>query len=387
MSSSKTDWQDLAKTDVYFGAGARKRVPGLAGSRRTLLVTTGGTVARGTIDALFETSVPEIVRSFNQVKSHHSLDEIESAANRLRGGDYECIVAVGGGSVIDTAKCFSVLLSHDDRSLHELLNDSEQLKNTNPIPVVAVPTTSGSGSEVTPFATVWDYSNKQKLSLASDSIVPKSAVVDPVLTLSLPLRETLSSGLDAISHAFEAIWNVNATPGTTAVATQALRLGLSSIADAASRADDLNFRTAMSKASLLGGIAISHTRTALAHSASYPLTIHLGFDHGFACAIFLPAVLKFNAVVDDGRLMKLANDLGHGDVETLGHYLEECLSALDLPHFFSGFDLSPTRLAALSGEMVNPQRTDNNMREIIGADLDQILSETNNMLRRLGIQN
>ena len=140
-------------------------------------------------------------------------------------------------------------------------------------------------------------------------------------------------------------------------------------------------------AHLLAGIAISHTRTALAHSASYPLTVHFGVDHGFACSIMLPAILKFNSAVDDGRLANLASDLGHQNVQALGRQLDECLSELELKQFLDKFELSPSRLASLSAEMINPQRSDNNMRKIDTADLDQILLETSEMLRRMGIRN
>jgi alcohol dehydrogenase len=383
MSTSKPDWRQLSKTDVHFDVGAQKQVLELVGTRKTLLVTTRGSVTRGTIGAIFDGGDSGRFDLFDRVTPNPSLSDIETAAEKLRAGGYECIVSVGGGSAIDTAKCLSVLLNSGESSLGELIDDSDLLRNIEPIPVIAVPTTSGSGSEVTPFATVWDYTSKKKLSLAAESIMPETAVVDPSLTLSLPLRETLSSGLDAISHAFESVWNMNATPATIAVATDALKLGLSSIAEIVERSDDIDVRVAMSKASLLAGVAISHTRTALAHSASYPLTIHLGVDHGFACSVLLPAILKFNSAGDDGRLAKLTNDLGHRDLEEMAHHVDSLLSALDLGQFLSEFDLSSGRLSSLSGEMVNPQRADNNMREVGSGDIYQILLDTSATLRRL----
>ena len=147
-------------------------------------------------------------------------------------------------------------------------------------------------------------------------------------------------------------------------------------------AEDLGSRTRMSTASLYGGIAISHTRTALAHSVSYPLTIHIGLDHGFACSIMLPAILKFNAEIDDGRLAKLARDLGQRDVESLCRHLDELLGMLELPQLLGDIDLTFERLSKLSAEMVTPQRSDNNLRDINFDDLDQILFDTTRMLGR-----
>ena len=387
MTDSHVDWQTLAKTNAYFGIGAQNRVSDLIWGRKTLLVTTEGTIQRGTINKVLKQSTKSIVCSFDRVKSHNSLQEIDSYASELNENRYECILAVGGGSVIDTAKCFSILINAPNLSLLELVTDSSQAMRIRPIPIVAVPTTSGSGSEVTPFATVWNYGEKKKHSLSIDSVMPQSAVIDPILTLSLPIRETLSSGLDAISHAFESIWNVNATPKTLSIATQALRLGLDSITKVRTSPDDLNSRTAMSETSLLGGIAISHTRTALAHSASYPLTVHLGIDHGFACSIFLPAILKFNSVTDDGRLAKLAQDLGHSDVDHLSDFLNETLEELRLKQYLKEFDLSRPQLENLKNEMINSERSDNNMRKTNADDVLQIINDTTKTLNQLGLQN
>ena len=382
MSSSKTDWQALAQTDVVFGVGASQKLPRLVGDEPTLLVTTSGAVERGTVDQLFKSSSRGNITLFDQIESHYSLADIENSARELAGINYKFIVALGGGSVIDAAKCFSVLLASTEESLRDLIKDGEKLDSISPISVIAVPTTAGSGSEVTTFATVWDYDQQRKLSLASESIIPTAAIVDPTLTLSLPLRETLSSGLDAISHAFESIWNVNATLATIALATESLKLSLSSIKDAGTAPEGLGSRTRMSTASLYAGIAISHTRTALAHSVSYPLTIHIGLDHGFACSIMLPAILKFNAAIDDGRLAKLARDLGQRDIESLWRHLDELLGMLELPQLLGDIDLTFDRLSKLSAEMVTPQRSDNNLRDINFDDLDQILFDTTRMLGR-----
>ena len=387
MTDALVDWQPLAKTKAYFGIGARNRVPSLIHARKTLLVTTEGAIKRGTINEVLKRSTKSIACSFDRVKSHYSLQEIDAYASELNENRYECILAIGGGSVIDTAKCFSILINAPNLSLLKLVTDSSQAMSIRPIPIIAVPTTSGSGSEVTPFATVWNHAEKKKHSLSIDSVMPHSAVIDPSLTLSLPIRETLSSGLDAISHAFESIWNVNATPKTLSVATQALRLGLDSITKVSANPRDLNSRTAMSKTSLLGGIAISHTRTAFAHSASYPLTTHLGIDHGFACSIFLPAILNFNSVTDDGRLAKLAQDLGHGDVDHLSDFLHKILEKLRLKQYLKEFDLSRPRLENLKNEMINSERADNNMRKTNADDVLQIIDDTTKTLEQLGLQN
>jgi alcohol dehydrogenase len=383
MASSEQLWKRYSGTKVFFGAGTAKQVSELLRDRKTLVVTSRGSIERGAIAEIVSLEDPRIVTVFDQVKSHHSLDDIENAANQLRDGRYDCILAVGGGSVIDTAKCLAVTLAPSDVSLRAVLLEDEPVGEIEAIPIVAVPTTSGSGSEVTPFATVWDYVNKKKFSLATELVRPESAVVDPAMSLSLPRRTTISSGLDSISHAFESIWNSNATPSSIETATKALELGLNSIEQAANYPDDIAARTTMSEASLLAGIAISHTRTALAHSISYPLTAHLGLDHGFACSITLPAILRFNSEVDDGRLAELSAELGVGKISNLEKLLVDRFESLNLSEYLGEFDLTASRLTDLSTEMVNPQRSDNNIRPLDADSIDHVLTDTVEILQKI----
>jgi alcohol dehydrogenase len=383
MGSNQPLWQLHTGTDVLFGVGAVDRASKLLAERKTLIVTSSGAVERGTVATVISPADPQIVKLFSGVKSHHSLVDIEKAAVQLSTGNIECILAIGGGSVIDTAKCLSVLLTPGESSLLRVMENNASLIDRRSIPIIAVPTTSGSGSEVTPFATVWDYEQKKKFSLATELVRPQVAIIDPSLTLSLPQKTTISSGLDAISHAFESVWNRNATASTIENATQALKLGLSSIERAADHPEDITARESMSEASLLAGIAISHTRTALAHSISYPLTAHMGLDHGFACSITLPAILKFNSEVDDGRLAELSIGLCVGKISDLEKLLVDRFSSLNLPEYLEEFDLTASRLAELSPEMVNPQRSDNNMRPLHADSIDRVLTDTVDVLQKL----
>jgi alcohol dehydrogenase class IV len=183
-----------------------------------------------------------------------------------------------------------------------------------------------------------------------------------MLTLSLPPEATIVTGLDTISHAFESIWNRNANPFTILLATKALEIGIPTLASLPNALDDISLRSRMLWASTLAGLAISQTRTALAHSISYPLTLHLGVPHGLACSFTLPAILRFNAEVDDGRLARLALDLGFHSVELLYKSVCGLLEELNVSEMVSNYVLARHEFTALVSSMFTEGRADNNLR-------------------------
>ena len=150
--------------------------------------------------------------------------------------------------------------------------------------LIAVPTTSGTGSEVTGWATVWHRAVGKKYSLHLPETWPEAAFVDPELVLSLPPGPTLAAGLDALSHALESIWNVNANPISDNHAVNAARAVLATLPKLMKNLGDVELRSRMAFAALTAGLAFSNTRTALAHSISYDMTIHHGLPHGIACS-------------------------------------------------------------------------------------------------------
>ena len=213
----------------------------------------------------------------------------------------EVIIALGGGSVIDSAKVFSAAAGNFEKVERYLTNIEARLP-LSAIPIVAIPTTAGTGSEVTSFATVWDEEHGQKFSLAHDKLYPEIAIVDPVLMLGKPYDLTLATGLDALSHAVESIWNVNANPVS---ARHAIAAATSIIANLPKLLNDLNnleLRYAIAEASLNAGLAFSNTKTAIAHNISYPITLGWGVQHGIACSFTLPTILR--SLIGLGGLVK-----------------------------------------------------------------------------------
>ncbi|MEX3629263.1 MAG: iron-containing alcohol dehydrogenase [Burkholderia sp.] len=203
----------------------------------------------------------------------------------------EVLVALGGGSRMDTAK----VLAAEHGRLEPVLawiTDGRTRQAERALPIVAIPTTSGTGSEVTSWATVWDPEHDRKLSLARDDLYPETVLVDPHLVVGLPPAPTLVSGLDALSHALESIWNRNANPVTHGLAVDAAREILQALPRVMAAPEDLDARSAMALGALRAGLAFSNTRTALAHNISYAITLHHGVAHGMACSFCLPAVMR-----------------------------------------------------------------------------------------------
>ncbi len=203
----------------------------------------------------------------------------------------EVIVALGGGSVIDSAKVFAAA-GGDFGKITTFLESQKGAEQLSAIPIIAVPTTAGTGSEVTCWGTVWDETNGKKYSLARPNLYPTHAVVDPRLMLGKPQLLTISTGLDALSHALESLWNVNNNPVSANHAVFAARNILDVLPKLVKDLGNIELRGRMAMAALFAGLAFSNTKTAIAHSLSYPITLRHGVQHGIACSFSLPMVLR-----------------------------------------------------------------------------------------------
>jgi alcohol dehydrogenase len=221
-----------------------------------------------------------------------------------------------------------------------------------------------------------------KYSVAGEDLYPELAILDPELTRGLPAEVTVASGLDAISHALESTWNRNATPVTLGLATKSLQLSMRSLAAANENPGDIAARADMMQASMLAGLAISQSRTALAHSVSYPLTANFNLPHGLACSFTLPALLTFNADVDDGRLTHLARGVGYAGTDDLAVALTTLFERLDVGKILARYLPDRASIVALSDQMFTPGRAENNLRH---AAEDQVNKLVNESLDALGL--
>lgn len=344
-------------------------------TKKTLIVTTKGTTKRG-ITKRIEDYLTDY-KVFDDVSPNPGFSDLESLAAKFKAQSFKQIVAVGGGSSLDMAKILSYALSDESPealAIVNILKEGKTLPVFSPIPMIAIPTTSGTGSEVTPFATIWDHENKKKYSIGNSKLYPKTALLMPELTYSLPWDITLSTGLDALSQLLESVWNNNSTPITDGIALK----GVSFVFEALPvLKNDLKNKEARSKiqlASMMSGLCISQTRTAMAHAISYPLTAHYGTPHGIACSFTLPDLWKNNLSADQsGRLFEFSQKLEKGDLEV---FLERFLRELDFKTEFLKTIKTATQVTRLSDEMFTPGRSDNNLFKFDSVTLPTFLDNS-----------
>ncbi len=279
---------------IMFGDGALDLLSDTVGDRACALITTEGMVRRGVVERVRTALDERLVGSFTGVAPNPTVASCSEAHEALLGSEADVLIALGGGSSMDTAKAVAAQRAHDASTgwLARHLRGKEPLPDPfRPPAIVAVPTTAGTGSEVTMWGTIWDERTAGKHSISHPALYPEAALVDPSLTLSVPPAATVAAALDALSHAMEAIWNRAHNPVADAMAMRAIAVIPSALPRALESPDDLRSRTDLASAALVAGLSISSTRTALAHSISYPLTAELGVPHGIACSMTLPELL------------------------------------------------------------------------------------------------
>lgn len=270
---------------LRFGAGVIEEIGALVGGRPYLLVVDAALAPlRAKVIAL----AGEPVAIVDEVEPNPSLSLMRRICGRLDGGA-ELVVALGGGSVIDAAKFLAAGHGTFDPVAAYLEGGAP---TGRALPLIAIPTTAGTGSDVTKWATIWDPENGRKLSLNRDDLYAKVALVDPELTATLPWGMTLASGLDALSHALESLWNVNANPVSRSHAVQAARDIMAALPRLQADLGDSDARSLLALGATRAGLAFSNTMTALAHNISYPVTLDHGVTHGIACSFCLPQVMQ-----------------------------------------------------------------------------------------------
>ena len=292
ISPSPRSWRYQNPVEVVFGSGTFDQAGALVRGRRYGLVTYGEPPFRD-LAARLRDAAGEPCIVIDDIAPNPDVVALRRQCGRIRdlASPPDVILALGGGSVIDSAKVFAAAAGDFDRVWSFLTAPSADHSFT-PTPLVAVPTTAGTGSEVTSWATVWDAAAAKKYSLNLPGLFPTHAVVDPELMLGKPRLLTVSTGLDALSHAMESLWNVNANPVSAQFAVSAAREAIEVLPRVADDLGNLGLRTRMAKAALFAGLAFSNTKTAIAHSMSYPITLLHGVQHGIACSFTLPMIMR-----------------------------------------------------------------------------------------------
>lgn len=299
-------------TRALFGRGiagdVAEHVIALGGGP-VLLVTDPGVLAAGLVGPVLDVLALAgiAVTVFDQVRPNPRDIDCLAGTDLVRAGGQRLLVAVGGGSAIDTAKCIGLLLTNGG---HPRDWEDFGALRAGPLPVIAVPTTAGTGSEVSPSAVITDTVRKKKMNLFDMRNCPRIALVDPDLTLSCPAWVTAASGMDALSHAVDALHCRLATPASDALALEGARLVARYIRRAFADASDIEARCGMAQGSLVAGLAVGLTDVAGAHALAEAIGGLYGHPHGYCCAASMPPIMEYNLAESAAKYARLADALG-----------------------------------------------------------------------------
>jgi len=287
-------------SDTYFNPGALANLRQVEASQ-PIIVTDADSEARGVADEVRRYLNTGSVHVFSDIHPEPSEAQIRAGVHELERIGADAIIAVGGGSVMDAAKAMRLFAESPQLSVRELslpfldarkrIASFPQVKHK--LHLIAIPTTAGTGSEVSPAAVI--SVGQRKVTLVDYTLVPDMAIVDPLLTLTMPPQVTADTGIDALTHALEAAVSIFASPFTDAFCMQAINLILDALPRAYEDGSDLEARTAMANAATIAGLAFSNAFVGLNHALAHAVGARFGIAHGRANAIFLPHVLRYNA--------------------------------------------------------------------------------------------
>jgi alcohol dehydrogenase class IV len=271
------------------------------------LIVTGRHSARiaGTLGTALAMLPQAVV--YDQVDENPTTTACEAGAAFCKAHGCDCLVALGGGSPMDAAKAIALLATNPGNCSRYF---GRSQFDVPPLPILAVPTTAGTGSEVTPYAVLVDEASGHKLTLRGASLFPRVALLDPVLSVTMPRHVTINTGLDALSQAMEGMLSLKSTALGDILALEICRLVKRWLPRAADYPDDLEARAQMLQAAMLSGCVIAQSGTTLVHGAGYYLTLEFGIAHGLANALLLSPIFYHNAQHEPQKVAALANVLG-----------------------------------------------------------------------------
>ena len=390
MTTGLIAYDFFAPPRIVFGWGRRAEIGPLARSlgRRALLVWGSKQLQENGIGDEFRAALsaagvePVELATIRHEPLVADVDETTGRLGELGSTGSEVVVAIGGGSAIDLAKAIAAMTtnraSSTVRDYLEGVGRGLQLAKP-PLPILAVPTTAGTGSEATKNAVISCYDPPFKKSLRSDLLVPRIVLVDPQLTVSLPRATTIHTGLDAITQLIESYISRKAKPVPQALALSGLQLAVPAIATAAEQGDNRTAREAMAHAALLSGMALANSGLGLAHGVAAALGVHCRVAHGLACAVMLPVALRVNRALSEaayGNMHAAINPdsplRGGAAADAFVIQMEQLCRQLDVPESLSQLGVKPADVPALV-KSSRGNSMDGNPRQLSDAELSELL--------------
>lgn len=310
-------WTYEQPVTITFGTGAIQGIVPLArkrGWKRGIIIATPHFVKNGFVDRLLQQGAGLITDVFSNITPNPEVNDVDDCAAVMRNWKNDFVIAIGGGSAMDLAKAAaSVCLTNDSiRDYH----GTGKVLPPNHLPLVAVPTTAGTGSEVTSVAVLSDKAQHKKGPIVSNNFFPDYAIVDPELTYDMPSYLTACCGIDVLSHALEGYWSIHHQPICDACAIYAASLVFRYLIRACYHPDDKEAREKLCEASVIAGLSFTLPKTTAPHACSFPLTNCYNIPHGEACGLTLDYFTRLNGK-HDPRVQVLARSLGFTDSEEL----------------------------------------------------------------------
>jgi alcohol dehydrogenase len=349
-SSSASPFDHQPRTRIVFGIDAVIRAGELArevGMKRVLLVTDPGIAAAGHAERVRQCLDKAGIATalFDKVRENPTTADVDACLAAAREAGIDGFVGLGGGSSMDTAKGCNFLLTNGGR-----MQDYRGVgKAARPmLPLIAIPTTAGTGSECQSFALIADSETHQKMACGDPKAAARIAILDPALTLSQPLRVAACTGLDALSHALETAVTKKRNALSLAYSREAWRLCATSLPRVLQAGGDIEARSGMLLAAALGGLAIENSMLGAAHAAANPLTARFHIVHGQAVGLMLPAVIRFNAA--DPATARLYDELGETKAAGLAAKVEWLLNLAGMPRSLAETGATASSIPLLAAE-------------------------------------
>ena len=365
--------------EIVFGVGALSRLPellGKLGSDNVLVVSDRSLEKIGMVDEILRIVRESGIQAhtFLDILPNPTVDMVNAAVEAYRSAGATSIVALGGGSPMDVAKAVGVLATYGG----SITQYEEAHKVPGPIvPMIAIPTTAGTGSEVTAFSVITDTARSYKLTVFSYELLPRYALLDPNMITSVPPSVAAACGVDALIHALEAYVSLGASPFSDAMAEKAMALIGGNIRRFVANRRDIEAASAMMSGSMFAGIAFAWARLGNVHAMSHPVSAYFGVAHGIANAILLPVVVEYNALADKGRYEVIYNYIREKKEpatdftpQMLADELRSLNRQLGIPESLSAVGVTEDKIPAMaedamkSGNIaVNPRQT--TLRDVI----------------------
>ncbi|NMM99157.1 iron-containing alcohol dehydrogenase family protein [Bifidobacterium olomucense] len=342
-------WDYQQPVAIRFGNGRVREIKDVAAemglTEGGLLVSERLFAQNGTAERIVKDSEGAITEIFSDFSPNPDVTEVDKAAALIRDKHLKFVVAMGGGSAMDLAKsAASIALTND--SITEYHGTGKAMPQEH-LPIIAVPTTAGTGSEVTCVSVLTNRALGKKAPIVSDGFFPSVAIIDPELTYSVPPHVTASTGMDVLSQAIEGYWSKGHQPICDACAIHAAPLVFKYLPIAVAEPDNAEARQKMCEASVIAGLAFTLPKTTSSHACSFPLTNIHGIPHGEACGLTLDWFARVNKDAQHGRVQEFARAIGFEDVDAMADAIHELKVKVGLRTGLKDLNLSADQIADL----------------------------------------